>query len=177
MANTAVKTIRTRINHYFFAFWAPPPPPPLFCLHAAGKYLSRGPCQLIAECVYVDGPGRAGPGRGRCEARCLPAVRPLKSPSPPSIRDSERCIVLPPARPLPKKKADMTRTSPAICSTSPPPPPPPPPPPAATAALCGPFMMLHVDGDLGISWRWGLGGAGCCWRALCGLVCIEKGRS
>lgn len=52
-----------------------------FCLHVPGKYLSRGPCQLIAECVSVCGLG----GRG-VEARCLPAVRGLKSPSPPLIR-------------------------------------------------------------------------------------------
>lgn len=51
----------------------------LFAL--AGEYLSRGPCQLIAECVCVDD----GEGVSVCvfEACCQPAVRGEQSSSTP----------------------------------------------------------------------------------------------
>lgn len=68
-----------------------------FVCAGPGKYLSRGPCQLIAQCVLcvsvcVD--GTRWERGGGCEACCLPAVRGFKSPSPPLIGSSKRCIVL-----------------------------------------------------------------------------------
>lgn len=53
----------------------------VFCLLWAGEYLSRGPCQLIAECVCVDD----GEGVSVCvfEACCQPAVRGEQSSSTP----------------------------------------------------------------------------------------------
>lgn len=70
-----------------------------FCLPGSSKYISWGPCQLIAECVSVCG---RGVGEGGCVWSMLPASCPwTQIPVASFNKSSERCIVLP-------KKADMT---------------------------------------------------------------------
>lgn len=81
--------------------------------------------------------------RGGCKARCLPAVRGLKSPSPPLIRALRDALFSP-------KKADMTGAAlpsavlPSTTSTN-------------YALFTHTHTHMHIDRGPRISWHWGLG--------------------